>query len=319
MSSRTVGLVAASALALLGLAVLLASQSSSDAQDSASAALAPSPPPAPPSAPPLVPSAPAAVSSAPPPARATAPRPPNAALRYRVSGCVSRGQQPYRRGPAHREVAIGFDDGPAPITPAFVRMLDRAHAPATFFLVGRLVSGSYRELLLRELRDGDVLGDHSFTHPDLVRSGGVRGQLSQTIAAIRSLTGYTPCVFRPPYGSYDAATVSTASSLGLATVLWNVDPTDWARPGTPAIVQRVLAQVQPGSIIISHDGGGFREETLAAYPTIIARLRARGYAIVTIPQLLAFRPVYTPCIQLCEGIGVRRSEVPRGALIVRRR
>jgi peptidoglycan/xylan/chitin deacetylase (PgdA/CDA1 family) len=184
-------------------------------------------------------------------------------------------------------------------------------------LIGRQLSGSYQELLRRELRDGDVLGDHSFTHPDLLRSGGVFTQLSETISAIRSLTGYTPCVFRPPYGSYDSQTVSTASSLGLATVLWNVDPTDWARPGTAAIVQRVLAQVQPGSIIISHDGGGFREQTLAAYPQIIAALHARRYRIVTIPQLLGFRPVYMPCIKLCDGLGVRRAEVPRRALIVR--
>jgi peptidoglycan/xylan/chitin deacetylase (PgdA/CDA1 family) len=240
------------------------------------------------------------------------------AVRYRIAGCRSVGAQAYRRGPgSRREVAIGFDDGPAPITPAFVRMLERARAPATFFVIGRQISGAYRELLLRELRDGDVLGDHSFTHPDLVRSGGVRGQLSETISAIRSLTGYTPCVFRPPYGSYDAQTVSTASSLGLATVLWNVDPTDWARPGTAAIVQRVLAQVQPGSIIISHDGGGFREETLAAYPKIIAVLRARRYRIVTIPQLLGFRSVYVSCIKLCDGLGVRRAQVPHGALIVR--
>jgi hypothetical protein len=79
----------------------------------------------------------------------------------------------------------------------------------------------------------------------------------------------------------------------------------------------VLAQVQPGSIIISHDGGGFREETLAAYPKIIAALRARRYRIVTIPQLLGFRSVYVSCIKLCDGLGVRRAEVPHGALIVR--
>jgi peptidoglycan/xylan/chitin deacetylase (PgdA/CDA1 family) len=240
-------------------------------------------------------------------------------LRYRISGCRSRGQQAYRHGPHQREVAIGFDDGPAPITPAFVSMLERAHAPATFFVIGRQLSHGFQGLLLRELRDGDVLGDHSFTHPDLVRSGDARSQLSSTIGAIRSLTGYTPCVFRPPYGSYDSSTVRTASSLGLATVLWNDDPTDWARPGTGAIVQRVLAQVQPGSIIISHDGGGFRQETLAAYPRIIAGLRGRGYHIVTITQLLGFRPTYVPCIRLCKGIGVKRSEVPRGALIERAR
>src|SRR5207248_3120786 len=141
-----------------------------------------------------------------------------------------------------------------------------------------------------------------------------RAELQQTIGAIRALTGYTPCVVRPPYGSYDASVVRTARSLGLATVLWNVDPSDYAQPGTGAIERRVLAQVRPGSIVISHDGGGRRTETLRAYPAIISALRARGYRIVTIPELLGFRPVYVPCVRLCDGIGVPRSKLPRGAI-----
>ena len=142
-------------------------------------------------------------------------------------------------------------------------------------------------------------------------------RLQATIAAIRQLSGYTPCVFRPPYGAYDASVLRTARSLGLATVMWNVDPSDYTQPGSVAIRQRVLAQVQPGSIVISHDGGGPRGQTLAAYPSIIASLRARGYRIVTIPQLLGFRPVYMPCIRLCDGIGVPRDRVPREAILER--
>jgi hypothetical protein len=79
----------------------------------------------------------------------------------------------------------------------------------------------------------------------------------------------------------------------------------------------VLEQVQPGSIIISHDGGGPRAQTLAAYPTIISDLRARGYRIVTIPELLGFRPVYEPCIRLCDGLGVPRAQVPANAIVQR--
>ena len=236
---------------------------------------------------------------------------------FRVTGCRSHGGGAYLHGPYVHEVAIGFDDGPWSDTGAFVRMLERAHARATFFMIGRQVSGAYRSVLLRELRDGDVLGDHTFTHPNLTLTGNVRGQLSSTIAAIRSLSGYTPCVFRPPYGAYDASVIRTARSLGLATVLWNVDPRDWALPGTAAIERQVLAQVRPGSIIISHDGGGPRGETLAAYPIIIASLRARGYRIVTIPELLGFRPVYRPCIQLCDGIGLPRNALPANAVIER--
>ena len=233
---------------------------------------------------------------------------------YRIVGCESRGGI-YTHGPHRYEVAIGFDDGPYPDTPAFVRMLSESHAAATFFMIGRQITSAYRETMLRELREGDVLGDHTWSHPELTRSREVRGQLQRTLAVIREQTGYTPCVFRPPYGDYDASVLATARSLGLATVTWNVDPSDYTQPGTGAIVQRVLAQVQPGSIIISHDGGGPRGQTLAAYPKIISALRRRGFGIVTIPQLLGFRPVYEPCVKLCDGLGVPRGQVPREAIV----
>ena len=240
--------------------------------------------------------------------------PSSTATLYRIVGCRSRGTQLYRNGPSRREVAIGFDDGPYTDTPAFVRMLERSHATATFFMIGRQVSSTYRETMLHELRAGDVLGDHSFSHPDMTRTADPRGQLERTLAVIRAQTGYTPCVFRPPYGDVNASVVRLASSLGMATVGWNVDPSDYAQPGTAAIVQRVLAQVRPGSIIISHDGGGPRGQTLAAYPRIIATLHRRGYRVVTIPELLGFRPVYEPCVKLCDGLGVPRRQVPRNAI-----
>jgi peptidoglycan/xylan/chitin deacetylase (PgdA/CDA1 family) len=236
-------------------------------------------------------------------------------LRYRIVGCRSHGNAVYRQGPPLREVAIGFDDGPWTQTPEFVSMLERAGARATFFMIGRQIGPTWRATMLRELRDGDVLGDHTFSHPDLTRTSDVRGQLLSTIAAIRAQTGYTPCVFRPPYGAVDETVVHDASELGLATVTWNVAPADWSEPGTAAIEQRVLQQVRPGSIVISHDGGGPRGQTLAAYPAIISALRERGYRIVTIPELLGFRPIYEPCIRLCDGIGVTRKQLPRGAIL----
>jgi peptidoglycan-N-acetylglucosamine deacetylase len=195
-------------------------------------------------------------------------------------------------------------------------MLERNRTPATFFMIGKQVTGVFGSTLRHELRAGDALGDHTFTHPDLTRSGNVYGQLENTIKAIRAQTGYTPCVFRPPYGAYDASVLQTARSLGLATVMWDVDPTDWALPGTAAIEQRVLAQVRPGSIIISHDGGGRRGQTLSAYPHIIAALRARGYRFETIPQLLGFRPIYRRCRRLCDGLGVL-GPLPAGSIVER--
>jgi len=224
----------------------------------------------------------------------------------------------YSNGPRHKVVALSFDDGPAPITRAFVAMLEAQRVPATFFMIGDQVSAGYRSTLRHELRAGDALGDHTYTHPDLeLLSGGeVHNQLQRTIEAIRGLTGYTPCVFRPPYGDYDQAIIDAASSLGLATILWDVDPSDYTLPGTSVIEQRVLEQVQPGSIILSHDGGGPRGETLAAYPYIIRALERRGYRFETVPQLLGFHTVYVPCAKECNGEGVA-APLPPGSIIER--
>lgn len=236
---------------------------------------------------------------------------------YRPVGCVRRGPViAYRGGPRRKVVALSFDDGPSPYTPAFVRMLEAQRVPATFFMIGDQLTARYSATLRRELRDGDALGDHTYTHPDLVSSGSVYGQLHRTLLAIRQLSGYTPCVFRPPYGDYDRPVLDTASSLGLATILWDVDPSDWALPGVSAIEQRVLAQVQPGSIIISHDGGGPRGQTLAAYPDIIRALRVRGYRFETVPQLLGFHTLYRRCVKDCGGEGTS-GPLPHGSIVLK--
>lgn len=239
----------------------------------------------------------------------------NSQVRYRPIGCVRRGPAvAYRHGPRRKEVALSFDDGPAAITPSFVRMLKANDAVATFFMIGEQVTGNFGPTLREELRNGDALGDHTFTHPDLVASGAVASQLQRTITAIRGLSGYTPCVFRPPYGDYDSSVLQTAASLGLATILWEVDPSDYALPGVSAIEQRVLSAVQPGSIVLSHDGGGPRGQTLAAYPYIIRALRARGYRFLTVPELLGFRTVYRRCAQQCDGAAIS-GRPPAGSII----
>ena len=142
----------------------------------------------------------------------------------------------------------------------------------------------------------------------------MRSQLRGTREVIRRESGYSPCVFRPPYGDYNGSVVSIARSLGLATILWDVDPSDYTLPGVSAIEQRVLAQVTRGSIILSHDGGGPRGQTLAAYPSIIRALRARGYRFVTVPQLLGFRTIYRRCRTNCEGAAIPGAP-PRGSLV----
>lgn len=236
-------------------------------------------------------------------------------LRYRPVRCIRSGPATgVRNGPARKVVALSFDDGPGPLTPRFVQMLSANRAVGTFFMIGRQVMSSYLSTLHAELRDGDALGDHTWSHPDLLLSGEVRGQLQQTLEVIRKLSGYSPCVFRPPYGAYDPSIIQTARSLGLATILWDVDPSDYALPGVSAIVQRVLAQVRPGSIIVSHDGGGPRAQTLAAYPLIIRALRSRGYRFLTVPELLGFHTVYRRCLRDCEDAAIS-GRPPAGSII----
>jgi peptidoglycan/xylan/chitin deacetylase (PgdA/CDA1 family) len=111
--------------------------------------------------------------------------------------------------------------------------------------------------------------------------------------------------------------IGAARSLGLASILWDVDPSDYTLPGVAAIEQRVLAQARPGSIILSHDGGGPRQETLEADPHIIGKLRQRGYRFVTVPQLLGFKTVYRPCRSPhCEGAAIE-GRPPPGSIVQR--
>jgi peptidoglycan/xylan/chitin deacetylase (PgdA/CDA1 family) len=189
-----------------------------------------------------------------------------------------------------RTVALTFDDGPWPDTAAFLRVLERRHVRATFFQVGRQVRGQDR-LERRILRDGDAIGNHTLNHPSLPAVPARVGQeLSLTSAIIHHTSGgYRPCLFRPPYGAYNSAIVQRARADGMTTVIWDVDPRDWSRPGSRAIESRVMAQVRSGSIVLMHDGGGPREQTLSALPRIIGDLRRRGYGLVTVPELLGYR------------------------------
>lgn len=187
---------------------------------------------------------------------------------------------------AHRVIALTFDDGPSTYTPAVMGVLRRMHVHATFFMVGWEVVQS--PAVVRSIAAShDEIGNHTFSHPDLQRlsDAGVRAELLQTNNALRSITGHRPGWFRPPYDLVDGRITHLAASLGLRTVTWNDDPQDWSLPGSGAIVARALGEARPGGIILLHDGGGYRGETIAALPPLIAALRARGYTLVTLSQL----------------------------------
>jgi peptidoglycan/xylan/chitin deacetylase (PgdA/CDA1 family) len=208
-------------------------------------------------------------------------------------GCTSTPGKIAREGPkasrAGDEVALTFDDGPSSTqTPAILETLHRLGARATFFEEGRHVRGS--EALMRQiLAFGDEIGNHSFHHP--VDPG--EGELASTQAAIRAATGFTPCLFRPPYGELDRKEKAAALANGLEMVFWTLDSEDDQHPGVGPIRARVVRRTKPGSIVLLHDGGD-HPETVEALPGIVEGLEARGLHLVTVTELLGGRMLYRP-------------------------
>jgi peptidoglycan/xylan/chitin deacetylase (PgdA/CDA1 family) len=194
-------------------------------------------------------------------------------------------------GTKGNEVALTFDDGPGPFTVKLVETLDKLRVQATFFAIGE-EERYFSAGTLAELRSGDVIGDHTETHPMMAQltRHDQRNELLEQIYRIQLLGGSTPQLFRPPYGSFDATTLSELRSLHLLMVLWSTDTSDYTRPGVDAIVQSALAGAHPGAIILMHDAGGDRSETIAALPAIVRGLRKRGLRPVTIPRLLLDDP-----------------------------
>jgi peptidoglycan/xylan/chitin deacetylase (PgdA/CDA1 family) len=212
-------------------------------------------------------------------------------------GCTASGPSFVGHGPTNRhEIALTFDDGPWYDTGQFLAVLEHYHVPATFFEIGQEIAtyGEGGAIERRMLVDGDMLGDHTWSHPDVSGDGSfARVQIEMTAAAIRTATrGFTPCLFRAPYGAMSSTLIGEARSLGFTTIQWDVDPRDWALPGADAIYQTVVGDAHNGAIVLQHDGGGNRSETLAALPREIATLRARGYQFVTVTDLLGLRLIY---------------------------
>lgn len=186
------------------------------------------------------------------------------------------------------EVALTFDDGPSPYTPQVLAVLQHYNVYATFFLWGQHVQ-QYPVYAQQVLAAGNALGDHTWSHPDLttLSTSGITTELTEAQNAIRQTTGYMPTMFRPPYGSYNSNVLAVAGQVGLlSTIIWSYAPLDWEMPEASVIASRVLNNTSNGSIILLHDGGGDRSQTVAALPTIIQGLQARGLRLVTVPQLL---------------------------------
>ena len=214
-------------------------------------------------------------------------------------------------------VALTFDDGPDPTwTPKILAILRAKHVPATFFTIGERAQ-QFPDLVRQEVNAGDVVGNHTFSHPDLATSSTARAKLEILggAAVIEGITGHKPLLFRSPYGEGDATSANAvppdqiAQDLGFTPVRWNDDPEDWSRPGAATIQQRAVAQATERTVILLHDSGGDRSQTIAALPGLIDTLRAKGYLFTTVDALDA--SVTSPYVER-HTLGDRA----RGVLIV---
>ena len=193
------------------------------------------------------------------------------------------------------QVAITFDDGPDPRwTPQILDILKAANVKAAFFLVG-VNAERYPGLVRRIVNEGHEIGNHTYYHPNLALCWPehVRLELNATQLLLETITGRATTLFRPPYAAdtspsqlSELTPLQIAQDLNYLVVLENIDPQDWAKPGADIILQRVKQQRRDGSIVLLHDAGGDRSQTVAALPRILEWLHTRGDTVVPLSTLL---------------------------------
>jgi peptidoglycan/xylan/chitin deacetylase (PgdA/CDA1 family) len=214
----------------------------------------------------------------------------------------------YCAGARGRSLAFTFDDGPGPYTRTMVHKLAKHHERATFFVVGTSIE-NYRGYLPLELKLA-AIGDHTFTHSDLnaLAPAEVNSELARTAAMIHAQSGEHVDLFRPPYGVHSATVDAIARSLGLLTVLWDIDSQDSLGANWKVIIHHVEAGMRPGAIILLHENHG---QTIRAMTTLLPALRRRHLRSVSLPELLATDP---PSVaQVRKGwIGCGLTHAPSG-------
>jgi cellulose synthase/poly-beta-1,6-N-acetylglucosamine synthase-like glycosyltransferase/spore germination protein YaaH/peptidoglycan/xylan/chitin deacetylase (PgdA/CDA1 family) len=203
-------------------------------------------------------------------------------------------------GAVPKKLALSFDDGPDPHwTPKILDILKEKQVPASFFVIGEEAAKSPR-LLQREYTEGHSIGNHTYTHPvfDEISPTQLRWELNITQRLIESTLGVKSILFRPPYGidhqpeyAEEVAQLPIAQDMGYLIVGQKIDPHDWRQPygkqvAAQEIIDGVIQQADAGNIILFHDGGGDRSQTVAALPVIIDELRAHGFQFVPVPELI---------------------------------
>ena len=202
----------------------------------------------------------------------------------RAAGRGRRGDQPmYNVDDGPKVIALTIDDGPSPVyTPQILRLLDEYQVTATFSMIGLEVDahpGMAREVAAA----GHMIANHTWSHVDLagLRPTVVADQINRATGAIHTVTGRVPTLFRAPYGAWSKAVLQHCAQDGMTPLDWSVDPRDWSRPGVASIVRNIMRNTKTGSIILEHDGGGNRSQTVAALKIVLPRLLAAGYDFTT--------------------------------------
>ncbi len=198
-------------------------------------------------------------------------------------GMESRGRL-WRGNPRLREIALTFDDGPSPLaTPLILAILHRYGVHGTFFVIGDHAR-AYPYLVAEMAAEGHDVGDHTYHHPNMATLDGdtVAQEIGTTAAVIRETAGQPPRWFRPPGGNYTVEVTAAVRRAGLRLAMWTANSGDWALPPAKTVADRVLIRAEPGSIVLMHST---TLNTVQALPRIIAELRRRGYALVTVSQL----------------------------------
>lgn len=183
-----------------------------------------------------------------------------------------------------KAVALTIDDGPSPIyTPQILRLLHRYRVTAAFSMIGVNVD-AYPGVALEVAQAGHVIMNHTWTHPDLAHMspGAVWDEMAYGTDAIHRATGRRPRMFRAPYGAWSPTVLHYCGQMGMTPVDWSVDPRDWSLPGVAAIVENIMENTGTGSIILEHDGGGNRSETVAALSVVLPRLLDEGFRFRTL-------------------------------------
>jgi peptidoglycan/xylan/chitin deacetylase (PgdA/CDA1 family) len=175
-------------------------------------------------------------------------------------------------------IALTIDDGPSPeYTPQVLRLLEQYRVTATFSMVG-LEAAAYPGLVREVAAAGHTIANHTWSHVNLTYLPAlIADQGDRATAAIHKAAGHPPALFRAPYGAWSPAVLQYCSRAGMTPLDWSVDPRDWSRPGVSAIVRNIMGNTRAGSIILEHDGGGNRSQTIAALKIVLPRLLDAGY------------------------------------------